>query len=260
MKMTKRILAIVMVVAMLAVLLVGCSNKPNNNNTANNTNSSAADSAVSSATSSAASSAASSQKEGEETFSGTGDNSKAVLSMTLFDKEYTLGKSRVKDLSDNDWGYDPEDWKDIDMEKKIEYKQTGGSYLTMDNSTTEIEISFKNLAETFAVPEQCILTRLQFKGSPDGAITKAGVKIFGGKIDLTKCTSFDELDSQLKSTLSSYVREKQTDSEYTLSYTYKAETKDGKFYMYASFDKKENKMKNIDTSFDLNYDYTYQAE
>lgn len=265
MKMTKRIIAVVMAVAMLSALLVGCSfgNSSNNSNTANNANnannnnsSSAADSAVSSAVSSAASS----EEDTEETIQGTGDNTSLDLSMTLFDVEYIVGKSRVKDLSDNDWGYDPEDWKDVDMDEKIEYKMNGGSYKSMDNSTTEVTISYKNLAETFATPEQCILSMLEFKGSPDGAIVKAGVKLFGGKVDLSTCTSFDEMDTAFKAVCSTFVKEKQYESEYTTSYTYEAELTDGNMRIYASFDNKANTMKDIDVTLTLNYDYTYQAD
>lgn len=245
-----------MIVALLAALLVGCSNKPNNNN--NNNISSAADSAVSSAVSSAASSKASSKEETAETVTGTGDNASLAFSMTLFDKEYVVGKNRVKDLADNDWGYDPEDWKDVDMEEKIEYKMNGGSYKSMDNSTTEVTISYKNLAETFATPENCVITMMEFKGSPDGAISKAGVKLFGGKVDLSKCTSFEELDAAFKAACSSFVKEKKYESEYTTSYTYEAELTDGKLRIYASFDNKESKMKDIDTTLTLNYDFTYK--
>ena len=70
----------------------------------------------------------------------------------------------------------------------------------------------------------------------------------------------EDLDNQLKAVFGSYSREKMTDSEYTLSYSYDAQVTDGKINIYASYDKKEAKMKDISTTLRLNYDYTYKAD
>lgn len=248
MKMTKKIIAIVMAVAMLTALLAGCSSGNSNNNNNNNTNSSSQDDS--------SSSAASSQKEGENTISGTGNNSALSPSMTLFDVEYTLGKSRVKDLMEHEWGRDPESWKDVDMDQKIEYKdRTAGNYYNkkLDNDTTEVTISYENLAETFATPENCVITKMQFEGSPDGTIGKAGVKLFGGKIDLATCTTPDKLETALGSALSSYTKEESDYSSFT-STVYKFDVKNGSVYMYTNTDKDTNTLSKIDTTIDYKED------
>ena len=244
MKMTKRVLAVVMVVALIAALLVGCGKSNNNNN--NNENSS-------SAAESAAGSSAASLADGEEAVTGSGDNSKLALSMTLFDVEYTLGKSKVKDLSDHEWGYDPESWKNVDMDKKIEYKEVpSDSYgKKMDNDTTEISLSYKNLSETFATPANCEITSLDFSGSPDAAIAKAGVKILGGKIDLTTCTDVSKLESALGTALSSYTKKSDDYSSFT-SIDYKFELKDGKGSISVQNDKEKNVISKITASLDYN--------
>lgn len=244
--MTKKIIAIVMAVAIIASLLAACGNSDNNNN--NNTNSS-------SEADSGADSAASSQADGENSISGTGNNDTAVLSMTLFDVEYTLGKSKVKDLVDHDWGYDPDSWKDVDMDKKIEYKQDGEYSKKMDNNTTEITISYDNLAETYAAPADCVLTQIDFDGETDGAIAKAGVKILGGKVDLTTCTTTEKFETALNSVLSTYSKE---DSDYStfVSSSYKFELKNGNGYIHTQVDKEKNTI----TKFSVMLHYDKYAE
>ena len=241
--MTKRIIAVLLAVLIVATLMSACSGNSNNANTGDSDKGEAATEAV---------------KEADS--ASTGDNSTAVFSMTLFDVEYIVGHSRVKDLTDNNWGYDAESWKEIDMDKKIEYKEKGGYSLKLDNNTTDLKISYENLAQTYAKPEECVISEMEFKGTPDGTIGKAGLKILGGKVDLTKCTSFDEIDNSLKAVLSDYEKEQLYDSEYSASYTYKAELPAGRLSIYANFDKKDNKMGDIDVTLDLNSEFVYSED
>ena len=274
MKKATKLIALLMCAAFLVSLLAGCevgfgkSSSESSDSAASQADSQAASStAASSAASSQgtglsdiSSAAASSEEETKQTITGTGDNTKLPYTMTLFDVEYTVGHSRVKELFDNSWGMDPEDWKDVDLEEKIEYKMTGGSYKTLDNNTTEVTISYKNLAETFATPEDCVISMMSFEGSPDGAIKKAGVKLFGGKVDLSQLTTFDEIDTAFKSVFSSFDKELIYDSDYITSYSYEAELPDGKVRVYASYYNEDKKMDSIEVTMDLNYDFTYTPD
>lgn len=226
MKMTKRIIALMMAVALLAAILVGCSSNNNNTN-----GSSDADSNSDSSASSAASG-----DDSENTIQGTGD-SNVPLSMTLFDVEYTVGVSKIKDLNDNEWGYDADSWSDVDMDEKLELGKynSNASYKKMDNNTTEITVSFENLDEPFATPANCNITDLSFEGTPDGTIKKAGVKILGGKVDLTTCSTPDDLDKALGSVLSSYTKETTDYSSFTVV-DYKFDLKDGSVDIYTQVD------------------------
>lgn len=139
-----------------------------------------------------------------ETIEGTGNSADVPLTMTLFGVEYTVGESKVKDLVDNGWGYDSESWKDIDMDKEIEYKDGMKQNKTLDNNTTEVSIQYKNLADTFAVPEDCIVSFMAFAGSINGSISKAEVKIMDENLELSSITTVEDFDEALKAEFSSF--------------------------------------------------------
>lgn len=183
-------------VLMVLILVIGCLGACNSSGNDNKPTE-----GETTASSSKAASSKSSSKESEASenklLTGPGNNNDIALDLTLFDKKYTLGKSKVKDLVDNDWGYDSNSWADVNMEEEIEYKEYSKEKRSMDKDTTELFLKYTNFAETFAVPADCIITYLEFSGSPDGAINKAGVKIFDGEVDLAQCTNISELEEAL---------------------------------------------------------------
>lgn len=143
-----------------------------------------------------------------EEVSGNGDNASLPLSVTLFDAEYTIGESTVQDLFDQDWGKDPEAWKKIDLSVPVESGEVGGSYLTIDKTTTEAYISFINLSDEPAVPAKCALSMIDFKGSTEGGLKKAGVKCLGSKLTLADITSPEKMEMELSAICSSYKKGK----------------------------------------------------
>ena len=199
----------------------------------------------------------SSNEVDDGTKKGKGDNDNLPLNVSLFGKEYTLGKTTVKELSADSWGKDSESWKEVDETKKIEFKDNGPSGLEMDNNTAEIRIRYRNLVDTFAVPEDCVLSELEFEGTLDGSCKKTDFSFFGGKIKPTDYTSLADLHEAMNNVLGMY-KFKEEESEYSITNTYQIETKNGRFYIYGYQSKSDNSIK-IDFSMYLSYDYTPAA-
>ncbi len=267
----KRIIAFLMVLMLMVGCLAACNSSKNNNN---NTPTEAEQAASSQANSAAASSkeeATESQYEKAGSVSvgktdslwknsteltTSGDSKELTPTITIFDKEYTIGLTTLKQLVDEGWGYDTESWKKVNMDQKIEYK-TGYSGKTLDNNTAEIQVSIGNYASTFATPVDCIVTEIEMKGSPDGVFTKAGVKICGDKIDLSKYATIDDLESALSSA-ASWVEKKENSSK-SYSYHFLAQDGNGSITLSVATDDSK-KIKNYDLDMKISSDYSFEKK
>ena len=197
----------------------------------------------------------------EENYSivGDGDNSKLKMDITLFDKTYTVGETKVQTLFNDGWGKDSESWEEVNLDEKIEYKKSGPYGLELDNNTTEMKISYKNLAETFAKPADCIVSSMTFSGKPEATMKKAGAKIFGKTLDLSSCTDIEKLEAALKKSVggASVESRKYTYSSY---YYYTIELNGiGKVKIDATQDNEKQTLSNLSVYFNLDYDYTYKG-
>ena len=197
----------------------------------------------------------SSKKEAEEPISysvdGTGNSSSKTLSVIIFGSEITLGKTTVQDLLDDGWGKDPEYWKDVDLEKEVEYKKDSISGKELDKRGIEIKVGFENITDAFAKYKDCTINSLSFEGLAN--FEACDFKVLDTVSIGSDVKAFED---SLKSSCTKYEYEKDTSFSSLDFLRYEVELDSGKISVRYSIDKESGEVSDASSDLDLNYDYS----
>lgn len=183
---------------------------------------------------------------------GTGNSANKELSVQIFGSTITLGKTTVQDLLDDGWGQDPESWKDVDLEKEIEYKKDSVSGKEMDKRGIEVTIGFENLTGAFVKMKDCTINSLRISGFAN--FDACDFRI----LDYVAVTEdLQTFENDLKANCSEY-NYKESKSEYSTFKYYDVTLESGTIDFDFIVNNEDQATTDATIDLRLNYDYSIQ--
>lgn len=192
------------------------------------------------------------------TITGTGKNSLLSPSVSLYGKNYTMGKSTVEDMLKDGWKKPEDNWVKIPPEKVMPAHSVNiiakNLYQGEGEDKRSLFISFRNITGEPRKVDKCALSKIDLEGKYDSLLGEAKVTMFDGKLDLAKCVDVKSFETQLKE-LVSKAQLKVEGYFYSTYYKYSFKVKNGSAYIVVRTDSATGEVRNINASVTLNAKY-----
>lgn len=186
------------------------------------------------------------------TLTGSGDNDKLELSLSLYGKDYTLGESTVGDLIHNGWEKEKNTWASIPENHRLPAHSVNviAKMMKYEETHDKIFISYRNVSGKQLPDNQCALSKIQLNGRYDTIFSASKVHCFGGKLDLAKCVDRQSFETELKKLVAT-ARYRVEGYYYSTYNKYSFNVKNGKAYIVVRTDSATGLLRDIDISLSL---------